>query len=213
MKNLIIMVLLGVLSISAYGQTLRGRYSFTSQHGEKKIIKFAGDEFTIQEKDQTSERSGSFEVDSKKLELVYVIDTTLRSDYKIETLKTVTTSGNTEIELKENGHPFKGALVGFMQIDSTLPYRFMIDSTGMANILLSKTENLKSMNITAVGYHSINIPIGDLLNKSTRIKATLRIAAMHNEKQKLVYTIKRQTENDIDLVDSEGKGYSLKKMQ
>lgn len=48
-------------------------------------------------------------------------------------------------------------------------------------------DNIKSLNLTAIGYHDINIPISELLNKRTKIKATLRTAPMDSEKKRIVY--------------------------
>jgi hypothetical protein len=212
MKKLILMLLLAGITISTYGQLLQGRYSFTSRQGEEKTIVFDGKAFTIQEGNPAAARSGFFEAGRKKLELIYVSDTSTKSDYRIEMLGTVANAGNTEIEVKDGNHPFKGALLGFIQKDGAVPYRLMTDGTGNINILFSKTDNIKSLNLTAVGYHDINIPMSDLLHKRTKITATLRMAPMDSEKKRVVYVITRQTGNTIDLLDSNGKSYRLKKI-
>lgn len=205
--------MLGGIAISTYGQPLQGRYSLTSLQGGEKTIVFEGKAFTVyQGKDPAVTGSGFFEADRKKLELIYVTDTSTKSDYKIETVATVASAGNTEIEVKDGDLPFKGALLGLRQKDGTIPYRLMTDGTGNTNILFSKMDNIKSLNLTAVGYHEINIPISELLNKRTKIKATLRTAPMDSGKERIVYVIKRQTGNTIDLVDPDGKTYHLKKI-
>lgn len=192
---------------------MQGSYRFISKNGVERIIVFDGEAFTIQQgKNQTVASSGFFNSDSKKLELIYVNDTTKKSDYKIESLADVGNAGYTEIDVKDGDHPFKGALIGFMQKDGIVPYRVMTDGTGNTNILFSKTDNIKSLNLGAVGYYNINIPMSKLLNKSTKVTATLRVAPMDSEKRSIVYVIKHQTGNTINLVGPDGEIYQLKKI-